>query len=224
MSKPLLRDIIEIGARLSNTPLDTMLGPKRSRHLAVVRSAIYVVARKQVGKAPRYSLPQIGEAMGGRDHSSVSNGIGQHLYYRQICANLHKLVRLIEFYAVRLPPFVAESDWYPRKTIDLNLVFIGPSGVHTSRRERERSRKRKPKTAADIERNRIRRRDARRAQRAVIAEAFRNKMTIALVPQKIKPRNDFLTDASSHDRLAGLAMMRGSKRLLDAIIAERKAA
>lgn len=63
-----LSHIVRAAARLSGNPASAITGKSRQAHLTRVRCAIAVVARSWPSPP---SYPQIGMAMGGRDHSSV---------------------------------------------------------------------------------------------------------------------------------------------------------
>ena len=55
-----------------NVPYDDITSSKRSQDIATARQIVMFLCRKYL---ERYSLQQIGAAVGGRDHSTVLNGI-----------------------------------------------------------------------------------------------------------------------------------------------------
>ncbi|MDH5505792.1 MAG: chromosomal replication initiator protein DnaA [Anaerolineae bacterium] len=62
--------IIEIVARAFGLPLERMLGRDRSREVALPRQIAMYLLREEA----QISLPQIGEALGGRDHTTIMYG------------------------------------------------------------------------------------------------------------------------------------------------------
>lgn len=64
--------IINIVSDHMNVPYDDITSSKRSQDIATARQIVMFLCRKYL---ERYSLQQIGSAVGGRDHSTVLNGI-----------------------------------------------------------------------------------------------------------------------------------------------------
>lgn len=64
--------IINIVSDHMNVPYDDITSSKRSQDIATARQIVMYLCRKYL---ERYSLQQIGGAVGGRDHSTVLNGI-----------------------------------------------------------------------------------------------------------------------------------------------------
>lgn len=64
--------IINIVSDHMNVPYDDITSSKRSQDIATARQIVMYLCRKYLA---RYSLQQIGGAVGGRDHSTVLNGI-----------------------------------------------------------------------------------------------------------------------------------------------------
>ncbi len=63
--------IIEVVADFYGVPADALRGPRRNKELVYPRQVAMYLAREEIGA----SLPQIGEAFGGRDHTTVLYGI-----------------------------------------------------------------------------------------------------------------------------------------------------
>jgi chromosomal replication initiation ATPase DnaA len=73
---PMSRDIIKQTALDHGLTIANMLGPKRDRRHA--RARFDAAARLRAvthGGKPRYSLPQIGQMLGGRDHTTILSGL-----------------------------------------------------------------------------------------------------------------------------------------------------
>lgn len=64
--------IINIVSDHMNVPYDDITSSKRSQDIATARQIVMYLCRKYLD---RYSLQQIGASVGGRDHSTVLNGI-----------------------------------------------------------------------------------------------------------------------------------------------------
>lgn len=64
--------IIDIVSNHMNVPYDDIISSKRSQDIATARQIVMFLCRKYL---ERYSLQQIGSAVGGKDHSTVLNGI-----------------------------------------------------------------------------------------------------------------------------------------------------
>jgi chromosomal replication initiator protein len=74
MTKPTARvtmdDILEAVSSYYSLRTEDLLGPRRSRSLAVARQVAMYLARDLTAM----SLPQVGQALGGRDHTTVMHG------------------------------------------------------------------------------------------------------------------------------------------------------
>lgn len=68
-----LRGLIAQHAERAGVSVAAVIGPKRRADLNAVRQAVMAEAHKQ-----GFSLNQIGRALGGRDHTTVSHGIRVH--------------------------------------------------------------------------------------------------------------------------------------------------
>ena len=68
-----LNRIIANHANAAGYPLSVIIGRKRGRALERVRQAIMFEARRN-----RFTLSEIGRALGGRDHSTVLHGARVH--------------------------------------------------------------------------------------------------------------------------------------------------
>jgi chromosomal replication initiator protein len=77
-SKPGLDDILEAAATFFGTPAEELTGRSRAARIALQRQMLMYVMREETGA----SLPQIGQALGGRDHTTVLYG------YEKIAADL----------------------------------------------------------------------------------------------------------------------------------------
>lgn len=78
----LIADIIRHAAHLSGFTQDEIRGPGRVRALVRVRQAVCLIARQQKRRDGdlvlfAYSYPQIGAALGGRDHSTIIHACDQ---------------------------------------------------------------------------------------------------------------------------------------------------
>lgn len=73
-------DIIRVVALRRNLRQEDLIGETQSRDHVEARHESMYLCRRQCGEdgEPIWSFPQIGEAHGGRDHTSVINGIRRH--------------------------------------------------------------------------------------------------------------------------------------------------
>jgi len=69
-TKVTLDDILDHVSGYYAVPIEDLLGPRRSRHIAVARQVAMYLARDLT----EMSLPQIGQALGGRDHTTIMYG------------------------------------------------------------------------------------------------------------------------------------------------------
>ncbi len=63
--------VIEAVAHFFNIPIERLLSPERSKEVAIPRQLAMYLLREDM----KISLPQIGEVIGGRDHTTVLHGI-----------------------------------------------------------------------------------------------------------------------------------------------------
>lgn len=68
---PSIGRILRAAARLHDVPVESLPGPSRSRSVATARSLAMYLARRLTGR----SLQSIGDACGGRDHTTVLHGV-----------------------------------------------------------------------------------------------------------------------------------------------------
>lgn len=68
---PSLVRVMRAAARHHDVPVDAILGPARRRTVAAARSLAMYLARRLTG----HSLQAIGDACGGRDHTTVLHGV-----------------------------------------------------------------------------------------------------------------------------------------------------
>jgi chromosomal replication initiator protein len=66
-----LIEIIQIVAHFYNVPLDDLIGRGRNKELVKPRQVAMYLGREEI----QATLPQIGEALGGRDHTTVMYGV-----------------------------------------------------------------------------------------------------------------------------------------------------
>jgi chromosomal replication initiator protein len=66
-SEMLPRDVVHVVANIFGVSVDRLLGRDRSQDVALPRQVAMYLLREEAN----YSLPQIGEALGGRDHTTV---------------------------------------------------------------------------------------------------------------------------------------------------------
>ncbi len=65
-----LESVLEATAAYHNLTVDDLLGPRRTKKIAAARQQAMYLARE----ATEASLPQIGAALGGRDHTTIMHG------------------------------------------------------------------------------------------------------------------------------------------------------
>jgi len=63
-------DILDVVAAYHALTLPDLRGPRRTRHIATARQIVMYLARELTDM----SLPQIGQALGGRDHTTIMHG------------------------------------------------------------------------------------------------------------------------------------------------------
>ena len=69
-TKVTLDDILNQVSGFYEVAIDDLLGPRRTRDIAVARQVVMYLARDLTDM----SLPQIGQALGGRDHTTIMHG------------------------------------------------------------------------------------------------------------------------------------------------------
>jgi chromosomal replication initiator protein len=69
-TKVTLDDILDQVSGYYEVPIEDLLSPRRSRNIAVARQVAMYLARDLT----EMSLPQIGQALGGRDHTTIMHG------------------------------------------------------------------------------------------------------------------------------------------------------
>jgi chromosomal replication initiator protein len=62
--------VLEVTAAYHNLTVDDLIGPRRTKKIAMARQQAMYLARESTNA----SLPQIGQVMGGRDHTTVMHG------------------------------------------------------------------------------------------------------------------------------------------------------
>lgn len=85
--------IINIVSDHMNIPYDDITSSKRSQDIATARQIAMYLCRKYM---ERYSLQQIGAAVGGRDHSTVLNGIDKIKALMEKDSNMKLTIETIE--------------------------------------------------------------------------------------------------------------------------------
>lgn len=178
-----ISDIVTIASRLSGAPEKRIFGEGRRHNICAVRAAVYIIAREH-----GYTFPEIGQRIGGRDHSTVIHGYNALPRYRHYFGFVDEFVEAVRANALALPPFVSETDWKPERKFRFG-TFKGLS---------------KPKKKP------VKKKNTR--GRETFAEAEQEAEV-----RLIKRRNDFITEAPACEHGAAQAMVRGSQALLDAI-------
>lgn len=89
-----ISEILQGVSAESGVPLEDLLGRCRLQGLVRARQVAYLLAREQ-----GYSLPRIGRALGGRDHTTVLQGVQG---VARAAANDPELFRLIEVVRARV--------------------------------------------------------------------------------------------------------------------------
>ncbi|MBN2472207.1 MAG: chromosomal replication initiator protein DnaA, partial [Anaerolineae bacterium] len=65
-----IETVLEVTAAYHNLSIDDLVGPRRTKKIAMARQQAMYLARE----ATEASLPQIGQAIGGRDHTTIMHG------------------------------------------------------------------------------------------------------------------------------------------------------
>jgi hypothetical protein len=111
-----IADLIAIASALSRVRAVDIKGPRRNRVFVRVRQAVCYVAQKQ----GVHSYPQIGRALGGRDHSTVIHGARQAEIIAQRDPEYRKFLADIEAQALAAEPWL--YDWEPPKVWAARVV------------------------------------------------------------------------------------------------------
>ena len=85
--------LINIVSDHMNVSYDDITSSKRSKDIATARQIVMYLCRKYLD---RYSLQQIGDALGGRDHSTVLNGVEKIKSLIETDSNMKVTVETIE--------------------------------------------------------------------------------------------------------------------------------
>lgn len=85
--------IINIVSDHMNVPYDDITSSKRSQDIATARQVVMYLCRKYLD---RYSLQQIGASVGGRDHSTVLNGVQKIEHLMQKDPSMKVTIETIE--------------------------------------------------------------------------------------------------------------------------------
>lgn len=98
-----ISDLVYIAAGLSGVADTDITGPKRFRHIVMVRQAVMLVAFEQRA----ISYPQIGQRLGGRDHSTVVHGVKAARERAKRNPEYARFIDRLRFDAANAAPFVA---------------------------------------------------------------------------------------------------------------------
>lgn len=85
--------IINIVSDHMNVPYNDIISSKRSQSIATARQIVMYLCRKYLAN---YSLKQIGQALGGRDHSTVLSGVEKIKSLMTTDTNLYTSIETIE--------------------------------------------------------------------------------------------------------------------------------
>lgn len=94
MVRPTCADVLRVVARETRIKIEEIRSESRAPRLVHARHMFFYVARKLTGQ----SLPQIGRACGGRDHSTVHHGVvkverSRHVFEPQLERIMAKMGR-----------------------------------------------------------------------------------------------------------------------------------
>lgn len=78
VDRPTPDQVIEIVALLADIQPDAIKGHRRSRHMAWPRQVAMTLVKESL---PKMSLPQIGRAFGGKDHTTVMHAVKRTAKY-----------------------------------------------------------------------------------------------------------------------------------------------
>ena len=85
--------LINVVSDHTNIPYDDIVSSKRSKEIATARQIVMYLCREYLD---RYSLKQIGDAVGGKDHSTVINGIDRIKNMIETDSNMRITIEEIE--------------------------------------------------------------------------------------------------------------------------------
>lgn len=98
-----MADIAAIACDVGALKMDVLMGPSRKGRIPRMRHACYLIAKES-----GYSYPQIGKFFGGRDHSTIINGVKRA---EDLCAHRPEykaIVERIRALSNQAKPFVAD--------------------------------------------------------------------------------------------------------------------
>jgi chromosomal replication initiator protein len=104
-SQALPDEVVRRVAESFGISVESMVGRDRSRQVALPRQVAMYLLREE----SNISLPQIGEALGGRDHTTVMYG------------------------CVKVADLIESDDRFRRRVIDIKEKLYGPSGLTSAR-------------------------------------------------------------------------------------------
>lgn len=106
-----MRPMIEAAAAHAGATVNELLSRRRSKPLVRARFAVIEAARRVTS----YSLPQIGRELGGRDHTTVMNGLKR----------AQALVRTDPAFAALVQSCIEASRNPPFLTVRIDLATAG---------------------------------------------------------------------------------------------------
>lgn len=122
--KARIADILKVAAVMSNMPVATIIGPRRTRHIMRVRQACYVVSRRM-----GHSLPQIGERIGDRDHSSVVHGIEAAGVFAERDPEFRQFIEDLEAHTLEVQANLAAANRKQDRAPRLVVLPKAPQGL-----------------------------------------------------------------------------------------------
>jgi hypothetical protein len=111
-----IADLIAIASALSKVRVVDIMGPRRNQAFVRVRQAVCCVAQRQ----GVHSYPQIGRALGGRDHSTIIHGARKAEIIAARDPDYRKFLANIEGQALSANPWL--YDWEPPKVWSARVV------------------------------------------------------------------------------------------------------
>ncbi len=110
--------LVEAAAKLTGTPVEAILGPRRPQALVRIRACVARIADQERLKCGRFSdtrwsLPRIGKALGYSDHTSVCNLLKNWEDYCKDDPNLPYLVERIREEALHPSPVEPKAESTP---------------------------------------------------------------------------------------------------------------
>lgn len=91
-----VRGIIHATSDVFGIPVDVLKGQRRFRDIVAARQCIYVLARDMTER----SYPEIGDIVGGRDHSTVIHGRREGIKWMRVDAEFRAKVRTVRILAL----------------------------------------------------------------------------------------------------------------------------